>query len=131
MFFLKHDWYHSDLWLLQDHLSSSDSLITGGESASDGYDIMANNQNPLLEYERHFHFWNLTVELCRLTCHSLSDIMNWPEVRCLMVCDTAGFGIDPIPSKYSASIGNTDIFKWLIINMIIFNKWLHRQIAES
>ncbi len=27
---------------------------------------------------------------------------------CVGVCDTANFGIDPIPSKYRASIADTD-----------------------
>ena len=40
--------------------------MTRGKSALDGYDIMVNYQNLYAEYEWHFHFRNLTVELYML-----------------------------------------------------------------
>ena len=55
-----------DLWLLQDHISSFDNLVTRGESTLDGYDVIADNQNLYAAYEWHFHFRNLTVELYRV-----------------------------------------------------------------
>ena len=63
MFFLKQGWYHTDLWHLQDPIPSFHNLIARGKSTLDGYDIMANNWNLYAEYEWHFHFRNLTVQL--------------------------------------------------------------------
>ena len=52
-----------DLWLLQDHISSFHNLITRGKSTLDGYDIWPRIKILYSEYEWHFHFRNLTVEL--------------------------------------------------------------------
>ena len=82
MFFSKQDWYHTDLWLFQDHISPFDNLITRGKSTLDGYDIMANNQNLYAEYEWHFHFRNLTVELYNhIKKSTYGGFSVWPRWR--------------------------------------------------
>ena len=112
MFFSKQDWYHMDLWLLQDHIPSFDNLITRGEPTLDDYDIMDNNQNLYVEYERHFHFRNLTVELYswpasfRETLLAASAVVKWDGrafgafpgcvTRCFTL--TSGF-LPPRPAK--------------------------------
>ena len=50
--------------LLQGHIPSFHNLITRGKSTLDRYDIMASNQKLYAEYEWHFQFRNLTVDLC-------------------------------------------------------------------
>lgn len=49
--------------LLQVHLPSFHNLLARGESTSDSYAIMANNQDVNGEYEWNFHFQNLTLAL--------------------------------------------------------------------
>lgn len=56
MFLLKHAWFYSDLWFLQEHIQSFYIVVAFSETTLNGYNVMALNPNPNGEYEWDFLF---------------------------------------------------------------------------
>lgn len=53
---LKQGGYRTDLWFLQEHVSSFHNAVAQSKPALDGYNITAHNQNPYGKYEWDFPF---------------------------------------------------------------------------